>query len=153
MQDRFVLKTSRRQAAPGARKTGRGNPNELIQVTIVLKAAVAIDKDGIRAEALKPMAQRSFLTGAEHAARYGASDEAIAAVKAFAAQYLSLIHISRPTRSAAGCSPPVPRPSRSFRSTTIALPRSPRSSASPAPSSRRSRRSLRTPSCLSLIHI
>ena len=87
MQDRFVLKTSRRQAAPGARKTGRGNPNELIQVTIVLKAAVALDKDGIRAEALKPMAQRSFLTGAEHAARYGASDEAIAAVKAFAAQY------------------------------------------------------------------
>ena len=87
MDTRYTLQTSRRVAAPGARKIGRGNPNDLVHITIVLKSAVPIDKDSIRAEALKSRTQRRFLTPEEHAKNYGTSDDAISVVLAFAEKY------------------------------------------------------------------
>jgi kumamolisin len=87
MDTRYTLQTSRRVAAPGARKIGRGNPNDLVHITIVLKSAVPIDKDSIRAEALKSRTQRRFLTPDEHAKNYGTSDDAISVVLAFAEKY------------------------------------------------------------------
>lgn len=87
MNERFVLLTSKRAPVPGARKIGSGNPNEIFQVTVVLKASNEIDREKLSALSRSGKAQRTFLTSEEHGISYGATNDAIQAISNFATTY------------------------------------------------------------------
>lgn len=91
---RYLLTTSKRVAAPGARKVSAGNPNELFQVTVVLKPNVPIDRAAIYSASLQPKAARRFLEPAAHGKNLGPSAESIQAVESFAKEFgLHVVHV------------------------------------------------------------
>jgi len=93
-KSRYVLTTSRRVSAPGARKIGPGNPNELFQVTVVLKPNAPIDRELIYKSAFQSTARRSFLEPDAYAQKYAPSTESIRAIESFAKEFgLHVVHV------------------------------------------------------------
>ncbi|HXN72626.1 MAG TPA: S53 family peptidase [Candidatus Acidoferrales bacterium] len=87
-QNRVELKTSDRTEFPGARKVGPADPNERIEVTVVLRrgsepsAFPSIDRLGATAPK-----EREHLSREDFAAKFGARAADIAKIRAFAAEY------------------------------------------------------------------
>lgn len=80
----LALRGSRREAMPGATRTGPCDPRERMQVTVVLRQRPSRK----RVISLAQLAARGErLTRAEYEARYGADPKDIERVKAFAAEH------------------------------------------------------------------
>ena len=100
-QNRVELKTSDRTEFPGARKVGPADPNERIEVTVVLRrgsepsAFPSIDRLGATAPK-----EREHLSREDFAAKFGARAADIAKIRAFAEEYgLEIISESPARRS------------------------------------------------------
>jgi kumamolisin len=100
-ENRVELKNSARAELPGARKIGPADPNERIEVTVVLRRGSApsafpsLDRLGSTAPK-----DREHLSREAFASAYGARPEDIAKIRAFAAQYgLQVISESSARRS------------------------------------------------------
>ena len=100
-ENRVELKNSGRAELPGARKIGPADPNERIEVTVVLRRgsapSVFPSLDELGATAPK---DREHLSREVFASTFGARPEDIAKIRAFAAQYgLQVISESPARRS------------------------------------------------------
>ncbi len=84
---RAILPGSERVAAASAALVGMTDASLVIGVTVVLKRRTAIDPALLQKHACAPPAERPQADRAAFATEYGAADEAVAAVRAFAAQY------------------------------------------------------------------
>ena len=92
---------SERAPLPGARAMGAADPNERIEVTVVLRRAS--DADGTATEQVKSarsLQERKYLTREQHEAAQGADPEDVAKVEAFAQEHgLDVVEASRARRS------------------------------------------------------
>ena len=80
----LAIRGSRREPKPGATKTGPCDPEERVQVTVVLRQRPSRK----RSKTLAQLAARGErLTRAEYEARYGADPKDVEKVKAFAGEY------------------------------------------------------------------
>jgi kumamolisin len=84
---REILPGSTKNAAAGARLIGRTSPNEVVHVTVVLARRNAIPSKELRQHAFTRPHERPKVDHQSFARLYGASDEAIAATRLFAANY------------------------------------------------------------------
>ena len=87
-QDRVELKGSARAALPGGKDVGPADPNQQIEVSVLLRRG---SKSG-ELPALDQIAsrlprERKYLTREEFAKQHGASAQDIEKIRAFAAQY------------------------------------------------------------------
>ena len=92
---------SERAPLPGARAMGAADPNERIEVTVVLRRAS--DADGTATEQVKSarsLQERKYLTREQHEVAQGADPEDVAKVEAFAQEHgLDVVEASRAQRS------------------------------------------------------
>src|SRR6267378_836855 len=81
-----ALRGSERLPLPGARVSGRLNPNERLQVTVMLHPRASDQEKLARVNelAMRLPHERSYLARDEFDAAYGATDEDLAKVEAFA---------------------------------------------------------------------
>ena len=93
------LKNSTRAEMPGARNIGPADPNERIEVTVILRRASApsafpsTDRLGAT-----PPSNRVHLSREAFAAQHGASEDDIAKIRAFATRYGLEVVSERPDR-------------------------------------------------------
>jgi kumamolisin len=98
-EPRQILSGSARNGAAGARLVGRTDGAEQVDVTVVLVRKQPIGRDELQGHSLARPRERAIADHATFAALYGASDEAIAAIKALAAKYgLSVTNVDQPRR-------------------------------------------------------
>ncbi len=100
-ENRVQLKASSRAEFPGARKIGPADPNQRIEVTVVLRrgSAPSAFPSLERLGATSPK-DREYLSRADFAAKHGARAEDIAKIRAFAADYgLEVVSESSARRS------------------------------------------------------
>ena len=96
-----ALPGSERYPRPGARQIGTPDPNELIQVSVILRPRTPLDelKSSKELGATLPR-DRKYLTREEFATRYGADPADVAKVEAFAYQNnLTVVEESLPRRT------------------------------------------------------
>ncbi len=95
------LAGSERYPRSGARQTGAPDPNEVIQISVVLRPRTSLDE--LRSSnAFGPTLpkQRQYLSRQEFAARYGADPDDVAKVEAYARQHnLTVVEASLPRRT------------------------------------------------------
>ncbi|VTZ50741.1 Peptidase S53 (modular protein) [Methylocella tundrae] len=84
---RQILPGSARSVVAGARLVGKTNPAAKVDVTVVLTRKTAIPQGDLAEHALATPHERPLADPAAFAERYGASEEAIAAVRSFAARH------------------------------------------------------------------
>ncbi len=97
-KERFELKGSARTALPQGQDKGAANPNEQIEVTVYLRRR-AHHLPALEKLAARPISERTNLTREEFARTYGASEEDIAKVRAFAAEHgLQVVNEDRAAR-------------------------------------------------------
>jgi kumamolisin len=96
---RAILMGSARNAVPGAKLTGKTDSRTPITVTVVLKRKLPIETSVLHQHySLRPH-ERPVADHAAFARQYGASDEAISAVQAFAVAHgLSVINVDQARR-------------------------------------------------------
>jgi kumamolisin len=83
-EPRVILTGSQKQLVPGATRLNASDPDSAVGVTVVLVRRADIGNATLHAHACAAPEARPDLDRAEFSARYGASDEAVAAVRAFA---------------------------------------------------------------------
>ena len=86
-EPRNILSGSTRSPAAGANLIGRTDGSAIIRVTVVLMRKQAIQRDDLQRHALIRPHERPIADHAAFAEQYGASDEAVAAVKSLAERY------------------------------------------------------------------
>ncbi|HEV2473811.1 MAG TPA: protease pro-enzyme activation domain-containing protein, partial [Chthonomonadales bacterium] len=92
------LQKSEREPLPGARSLGPADPNEILDVTVRVRARQPLP-DPQRSAAGRP-ADRAYLSRVELAEQYGADPADLQKVAAFAAQYgLTVVDSSAARRS------------------------------------------------------
>jgi kumamolisin len=93
-EPRVILTGSQRHAVPGATRLQKSDAQSALGVTVVLARRAAIGNETLHAHACSLPGARPDLDRTEFTALYGASDEAIAAVGAFAkGAGLSVTHV------------------------------------------------------------
>src|SRR5580704_11114942 len=96
---RRILPGSSRNAAPGAKLVGRTDARAKVDVTVVLVRKQPIERDDLHRHALMRPHERPQVDHAAFAQQYGASDEAIAALRAHAVKYgLTVTNVDRARR-------------------------------------------------------
>jgi kumamolisin len=80
--DRVEVPGSDRRFDPHQRRVGDADPGEVIEVSVYLRPAASLD--WVEEEARRPPGEGRTLSREELAARYGASDDDVAAVREFA---------------------------------------------------------------------
>jgi kumamolisin len=96
---REILSGSARSANPGAKMIGKTDGKMRITVTVVLKRKSPIQETDLHQHALLRPHERPVADHAAFARQYGASDDAIAAVRAFAALHgLNVAKVDQPRR-------------------------------------------------------
>jgi len=92
---------SERASVPGARVSGKLNPDERLQVTVVIRPRPYPEKvSRVRELGARPPNERSYPTREEFDAAYGATDEDLAKVEAFARDNtLDVVEASRAKRA------------------------------------------------------
>lgn len=85
-EDRVELKGSYRSAPQGALEAGPADPNQEIEVTVYLRRGSG-NSAANEQTASGPISERTYLTREEFARTQGASEEDLAKVRAFAAEY------------------------------------------------------------------
>jgi kumamolisin len=100
-QERVELKGSTRPAVPGAQDTGPANPNQAIEVSVILRRGSKPDKFSSTIQASTgPLKKRRYLTREQFARLHGASAADIRKVRAFAEQYgLQVVSEDRASRT------------------------------------------------------
>ncbi len=100
-QDRVELKGSTRAAMPGGRDVGPADPNQRIEVTVLLRRGSkpgefpSVEQMGARLPR-----ERKYLTREEFARAHGASAADVEKVRAFAAEYgLQVVNEDRAART------------------------------------------------------
>jgi kumamolisin len=86
-EPRKILSGSTRSPAAGASLIGKTDGSAIIQVTVVLTRKQEIQKDDLQRHAMLRPQERPATDHAAFLERYGASDEAVAAVKSLAERY------------------------------------------------------------------
>ena len=87
-QDRVELKGSTRSALPGGKDVGPADPNQQIEVSVVLRhGSKSGDLPALDQMASRLPRERKYLTREEFAKQHGASAQDIEKIRAFAAQY------------------------------------------------------------------
>jgi kumamolisin len=87
-QDRTELKGSARKALPGGRDVGAANPNQKLEVSVLLRrGSKPADFPSVVQMGARPPRQRKYLTREEFARLHGAATADIEKIRAFAAQY------------------------------------------------------------------
>jgi kumamolisin len=86
-EPRNILSGSTRSPAAGANLIGRTDGSAIIRVTVVLMRKQRIQHDDLQRHALIRPHERPIADHAAFAEQYGASDEAVAAVKSLAERY------------------------------------------------------------------
>src|ERR1700722_10977047 len=86
-EPREKLSGSTRAPAAGASLVGRADGGAIIKVTVVLKRKQGIQRDDLQRHGLMRPHERPIADHAAFAERYGASDEAIEAIKSLALKY------------------------------------------------------------------
>jgi kumamolisin len=87
-QDRVELKGSARTALPGGKDVGPADPNQQIEVSVLLRhGSKSGDLPAAEQMASRLPSERKYLTREEFAKQYGASAADVEKVRAFAAQY------------------------------------------------------------------
>ena len=98
-QNCVELKNSARTEMPGARNIGPADPNERIEVTVILRRASAPSAfPSVEQLGATPPSSREHLSREEFAATHGASPDDIAKIRAFASQYGLDVVAERPDR-------------------------------------------------------
>src|SRR3954454_19328320 len=93
--DRVPLAGSERLAVPGAHTIGEPAPDETVTVSIRLRPREELDDRALEQEALRPAGERSVLSRADLADRYGADPADIERVTQFAAEHgLDVVDVS-----------------------------------------------------------
>ncbi|MGB9404321.1 MAG: S53 family peptidase [Candidatus Acidiferrales bacterium] len=97
---KLVLRGSERAPMPGARRVGPADPNEIIDVTIVVRRRSHALGTFPRIEILgsTPLRARNHLTREQFAAQHGAADEDFAQIRQFAAANELRIATEAPAR-------------------------------------------------------
>jgi len=96
---RKILSGSTRNPAAGATLVGKTDGSAIIQVTVVLARKRVIPHDDLRRHALMRPQERPIADHAAFTEQYGASDEAVAAVKSLAERYgLTVANIDQKRR-------------------------------------------------------
>jgi len=96
---RRILPGSSRNGAPGARLVGRTDARAKVDVTVVLVRQQPIERDDLHRHVMMRPHERPPVDHAAFAQQYGASDEAIEAVRAHAAKYgLTVTNVDRSRR-------------------------------------------------------
>jgi kumamolisin len=91
------LASSKRARYPGARRIGRIDPNEIVELTVVLAANTDLAA-AVLAEGSKPLSERDRRTHGALARQHGPVDEGLAAVKRFAREYKLRVRLDDPVR-------------------------------------------------------
>ena len=87
-QDRVELKGSNRAALPGGQDVGPSDPNEKIEVSVLLRRGSLPSKfPSAEAMGALPPRQRKYLTREEFARQHGASTADLEKIRAFAGQF------------------------------------------------------------------
>ena len=87
-QDRVELKGSARAALPGGKDVGPADPNQQIEVSVLLRrGSKSGDLAAVDQMASRLPRERKYLTREEFAKQHGASAQDIEKIRAFAAQY------------------------------------------------------------------
>lgn len=87
-QDRTELKGSARKALPGGRDVGAANPDQKIEVSVLLRrGSKPADFPSVVQMGAHPPRQRKYLTREEFARQHGAAAADVEQIRAFAAQY------------------------------------------------------------------
>jgi kumamolisin len=87
-QDRVELKGSARAALPGGKDVGPADPNQQIEVSVLLRrGSKSGDLPAVDQMASRLPRDRKYLTREEFAKQHGASAQDIEKIRAFAAQY------------------------------------------------------------------
>src|SRR3974390_1275708 len=98
-EPRQILSGSTRNVAPGAKLIERTKGAIRIDVIVVLVRKTKISSAELQQHVLKTPDERASVEHAAFAEEYGASDEAIAAVTSFAAEYgLNVTSVDQPRR-------------------------------------------------------
>jgi kumamolisin len=98
-EPRQILPGSARNAAAGARFIGKTDGTSQISVTVVLKRKRDIQQADLHRHALLRPHERPIIDHAAFAEQYGASSEAIAAIRRFAATHgLTVTNVDQPRR-------------------------------------------------------
>src|ERR1700722_9127947 len=91
-----ILLGSSRNGAPGARLVGRTDARAKVDVTVVLVRQQPIERDDLHRHVMMRPHDRPPVDHAAFAQQYGASDEAIEAVRAHSANYgLTVTNVDR----------------------------------------------------------
>lgn len=100
MEDfRKILAGSARTAAPGAKIVSKTDPNSRIEVTVILSRKAELPKEYLQRHAEAHPALKPVADHGSFAESYGASDEAVSAVQAFAANHgLTVVSVDRRAR-------------------------------------------------------
>jgi kumamolisin len=94
------LKGSARSAPAGAKKIGPADPNEQIEVTVRLRRGCKPGEFPSDAQLGRPLPDRQYLSREDFAAKYGASAEDCAQIRAFASRHgLKVVSEDRARRS------------------------------------------------------
>jgi len=99
-QDRVALKGSARAAMPGGQDTGPADPNQQIEVSVLLRRGSLPGKFPSAAKTgAQPLRDRTYLTREEFARVHGASTADLEKIRAFAGQYgLKVVSEDRASR-------------------------------------------------------
>ncbi len=100
-QERVQLKGSARLAVPGAQDTGPADPNQQIEVSVILRRGSKPGKSPAANQAIAgPLNKRKYLTREQFAKLHGASTADINKIRAFAKEYgLSVLSEDRASRT------------------------------------------------------
>jgi kumamolisin len=102
-QDRVELKGSARTALPGAHDVGPADPNQQIEVTVLVRRGSKAGEFPSAAQietqiGARPPRERKYLTREEFARLHGASAEDLEAIRAFATEYGLTVASEDPAR-------------------------------------------------------
>lgn len=87
-QDRVELKGSARAAMPGGQDVGPSDPNQQIEVTVLLRRGSKVEEfPSTERVGARPPRERNYLTREEFARLHGASAADITKIREFASQY------------------------------------------------------------------
>jgi kumamolisin len=94
--EKVPIPGSKRVVLPGAQRVGAANPNEVIEVTVIVRPSASSKASAIAQEtSSQALGQRKYLTREEFAAAHGASVQDLEEVKKFAQEYgLQVIEVN-----------------------------------------------------------
>src|SRR5215472_1210875 len=93
-EPRTILVGSERTSAPGAQRIGKTDAAAPVEVTVVLKRKAEIPPDELHRHLMSLPHERPGADHAAFAAQFGASNEGVAAIQAFAARHgLTVVNV------------------------------------------------------------